>query len=473
MIQRSRGYLEPDGLPSQKMLQSALKEHLGQLPRLEKLRKYYEGDNDILQRRRASGLPNNRIAHPFGRYIAAVTAGYLIGQPAAYTVGDGAPSETLDAIVDLYARSSMDSVDMENAHNAAVYGRGIEYVHVDADASPHATALSPADAFVVYEDTYDMSPLFGVYIAPKLKETGGADGFRVWVMTDRLIAEYYARDMTVAEFSEVKRESHYFGGVPLVEYWNDEDERGDFEWVIPLIDAYDKLESDRVNDKEQYVDKLIVMTGCVLEKDDQGRTPGQQLREDKLLALPDSDASVEYLSSALDEANVEVQRQALEADIHKLSMVPDLTDREFAANASGVAMRYKLWGLDQLIRIKERWFIEGLRGRLRLYAGFMAVKGFPAMDVSGVNITLSRSMPANTLEQAQIAQYAKAADAASVRERVAILHRGEGWTDDQIDADAERIRVESGDPLGQFGNIIPGDTMPQLEQQDRMMGDGA
>ena len=48
--------------------------------------------------------------------------------------------------------------------------------------------------------------------------------------------------------------------------------------MIPLIDAYDKLESDRVNDKEQYVDKLIVMTGCVLEKDDQGRTPGQQLR---------------------------------------------------------------------------------------------------------------------------------------------------------------------------------------------------
>lgn len=466
MIQRSRAYLDPDGLPSGAMLQSALKEHIARLPRLEKLRRYYEGDNDILRRTRATGLPNNRIAHPFGRYIASVTAGYLIGQPAAYTMGDGAPSETLDAIVDLYARGSVESVDMENAHNAAVYGRGIEYVHVDADATPHSTALSPADAFVVYEDTYDMTPLFGVYMAPKLKETGGTDGFRVWVMTDRLIVEYYAKDLTAAAFAEVARESHYFGGVPLVEYWNDEDERGDFEWVIPLIDAYDKLESDRVNDKEQYVDKLIVMTGCVLEKDDQGRTPGQQLREDKLLALPDSDASVEYLSSALDEANVEVQRQALEADIHKLSMVPDLTDREFAANASGVAMRYKLWGLDQLIRIKERWFIEGLRERLKLYAEFMAVKGLPVLDVSGVNIALSRSMPANTLEQAQIAQYAKAADAASARERVAILHRGEGWTDDQIDADAERIRMESGIPGSDPTDVGMGDLERRIQVED-------
>ena len=466
MIQRSRAYLDSDGLPSGAMLQSALKEHIARLPRLEKLRRYYEGDNDILRRTRATGLPNNRIAHPFGRYIASVTAGYLIGQPAAYTMGDGAQSETLDAIVDLYALGSMESVDMENAHNAAVYGRGIEYVHVDADATPHSTALSPADAFVVYEDTYDMTPLFGVYMAPKLKETGGADGFRVWVMTDRLIAEYYAKDLTAAAFAEVARESHYFGGVPLVEYWNDEDERGDFEWVIPLIDAYDKLESDRVNDKEQYVDKLIVMTGCVLEKDDQGRTPGQQLREDKLLALPDSDASVKYLSSALDEANVEVQRQALEADIHKLSMVPDLTDREFAANASGVAMRYKLWGLDQLIRIKERWFIEGLRERLKLYAEFMAVKGLPVLDVSGVNIALSRSMPANTLEQAQIAQYAKAADAASARERVAILHRGEGWTDDQIDADAERIRMESGIPGSDPTDVGMGDLERRIQVED-------
>ena len=466
MIQRSRAYLDSDGMPSGAMLQSVLKEHIARLPRLEKLRRYYEGDNDILRRTRATGLPNNRIAHPFGRYIASVTAGYLIGQPAAYTMGDGAPSETLDAIVGLYARGSVESVDMENAHNAAVYGRGIEYVHVDADATPHSTALSPADAFVVYEDTYDMTPLFGVYMAPKLKETGGADGFRVWVMTDRLIAEYYAKDLTAAAFAEVARESHYFGGVPLVEYWNDEDERGDFEWVIPLIDAYDKLESDRVNDKEQYVDKLIVMTGCVLEKDDQGRTPGQQLREDKLLALPDSDASVKYLSSALDEANVEVQRQALEADIHKLSMVPDLTDREFAANASGVAMRYKLWGLDQLIRIKERWFIEGLRERLKLYAEFMAVKGLPVLDVSGVNIALSRSMPANTLEQAQIAQYAKAADAASARERVAILHRGEGWTDDQIDADAERIRMESGIPGSDPTDVGMGDLERRIQVED-------
>ena len=476
MIQRNRDYLiENGGMPSAVMLQSVIAEHLAGMPRLEKLRRYYDGKNDILSRVRKPWQPNNRIAHPFGRYIATITSGYLIGQPAAYRMSNSAHNETLDRILDLYERESISAVDMENARNAAIFGRGVEYIHTDAsetDVMPHVTALSPTDAFVVYDDTYDMRPLFGVYFAPKTKENGKNDGFRVWVIGDRKITQLYTKDIESAEFETVEEKEHFFGGVPLVEYWNDENERGDFEWVITQIDAYDKLESDRVNDKEQYVDKLIVLTGCVLETDSDGRSPGQQLREDKLLALPDSSATVNYLQSSLDEANVEVQRQALEDDIHKLSMVPNLADKEFAANASGVAMRYKLMGLTQLTRIKERWFVEGLRSRIMLYANFMEVKGLPALDVSSVSISLTHAMPADRMKLANIANTAKAANAASIRQRVSILHDGEGWKDSDVDDEVARILQENGDPLGQFGNIIPGDNTVQLKQQDRMMGNG-
>ena len=68
-------------------------------------------------------------------------------------------------------------------------------------------------------------------------------------------------------------------------------------------------------------------------------------------------------------------RRALSEDIHKFSMVPDLTDEQFAANASGVAMRYKLLGLEQLTGVKERYFREGLRCRVRLFAHYLALLG--------------------------------------------------------------------------------------------------
>ena len=129
-----------------------------------------------------------------------------------------------------------------------------------------------------------------------------------------------------------------------------------------------------------------------METDDRGRTPGQQLREDKLLALPDSDARAEWLCKQLSESDAEVLKKALAADIHKLSMVPDLSDEQFGGNKSGAAMRYKLLGLEQLTGIKERWFREALRQRLRLFANFLAVRGAPKLDAEAVRMVFKRSI---------------------------------------------------------------------------------
>ena len=438
MIQRSPKDLI-DGMPPPVMLHSVLREHLTDCARLNRMKDAYHGDSAIARRVRGHGLPNNRIAHPFARYITAVTTGYLIGKPVRYTSTTG--STTLDAIADAFRRGSIAAVDAENARNAAVYGRGVEYVHTDDGGLPHAIALSPLDAFVVYEDSYDMRPLFGVYRVPLRGADGAAKGWRLWVMNDVRIVEYRAGDL-YGPFEKVEDMPHFFGGVPLVEYWNDEGERGDFEWVLPLIDAYDALQSDRVNDKEQFVNALLVLTGCTLETDERGREPWRQLREDKALCLPDSQAKVEYLAKQMNEADVEVLRRALAEDIHKLSMVPDLSDASFAANASGVAMRYKLWGLEQLINVKQRWFIEGLRQRLALYVRFMELRGFPALDVADVEIAMTRAMPANLLEQAQIAQLAEGA--ASTETRVRILHGGDEWSEDAVREEVERITIERG-----------------------------
>jgi SPP1 family phage portal protein len=82
--------------------------------------------------------------------------------------------------------------------------------------------------------------------------------------------------------------------------------------------------------------------------------------------------------------------------------VPNLTDEKFAGISSGVAMRFKLLGLEEVTKIKERWFREALRTRLRLFANFLQIKGAAAVDVDKVQITFSRSLPVNELEIAQM-----------------------------------------------------------------------
>lgn len=462
MIKRAARYLV-NGMPTETMLRSVLQEHSKNLPRLNMLGDYYRGKSNITSRERAIGLPNNKIAHPFARYIVSVATGYLIGQPVSYSADN--QDAALTPITDAFDKCSIASVDAENARHASIYGRAVEYIHASEQAEkviPCSVSLPPEQAFVVYDDDYHNSPLFGVYYTPETTEDGSQNGWRVWIMGAASVRECRMPDLGGTAVQIVNETPHYFGGVPMIEYWNDEDERGDFEWVISLIDAYDKLESDRVNDKEQFVDKLLVLTGCMLETDKNGREPWQQLREDKALCLPDSTAKAEYLQGVLTESDVEVLRSAIQTDIHKMAMVPDLSDKDFAYNASGVAMKYKLWGLEQMTSVKEQWFVEGLKTRLRLFANFCAVKGHPRLDVDGVRIDMKRAMPENLLENAQLVQYADAAGAASTEEKVRMLHAYDSWTDDMVAAELEKIK-EASTNTGLDGGILGGLPAPEGE----------
>ncbi len=133
-----------------------------------------------------------------------------------------------------------------------------------------------------------------------------------------------------------------------------------------------------------------------------GRTPAEQIRQEKMLYLPGEDVKVEYLTKSLTESDVEILKDSIKSDIHKFAMVPDLSDVNFAGNASGVAMRYKLFGLEQLTKVKERWFKEALQERMRLFTNFLAVKGQPKIDPDDVEIVFKRALPANEFELAQM-----------------------------------------------------------------------
>lgn len=441
MIVRPRTVI--DGELRQSVVRGCVQEFLTGAQRRRALRESYEGRHSILERTRPSGLPNLRLVHDFPRYISTMAAGYLVGRPVVYESED--QQAALEAVMEMYDRCSVDSVDAELARNASIFGKGVELVFADGDALPKTAALEPERAFVVYDDTVEKRPLFGVHLLPRLNELGGEVGWDTMVYTDREVLSFGGSGL--GEVGALKtRRPHFFGDVPLVEYWNDESERGDFEWVIPMIDGYDKLQSDRVNDKERFVDALLVLIGCTMEKDEQGRAPIQQLREDKMLSLPDSGSDVKYLAAQMDESGAETLRKALAEDIHRLSMVPNLADEGFSANASGVAMRYKLWGLEQLTNVKQQWFAEGLRQRLKLFINFMVVRGAPVLDVADVQIKFTRALPVNKLEQAQYVQTAVAAGAMSTEERVAALHEGEDWIEVDRLAEVERIREEAAVP---------------------------
>jgi SPP1 family phage portal protein len=78
-----------------------------------------------------------------------------------------------------------------------------------------------------------------------------------------------------------------------------------------------------------------------------------------------------------------------------------MTDDNFAANASGVAMKYKLMGIETATSKKERAFKKALQRRVELICNIFGVMGTD-YDYRSIQMTFSRNIPANLVEVAEV-----------------------------------------------------------------------
>ena len=202
---------------------------------------------------------------------------------------------------------------------------------------------------------------------------------------------------------------HYLGEIPIIEYLNNKLAIGDFELQIPLIDAYNALMSDRITDKEQFIDAILAIYGTLLSDEDEPGTEEEdqnikkakeRLKKYKVLEMPDT-AKAEYLTRTFDESGVEILKKAIEQDIHKFSHIPCMSDESFGGNVSGVAMEFKLLGMENITKIKTRYYRKGLRKRIRIFCNYLALHG-KSVDPAGITMTFTRALPKNLLEISQI-----------------------------------------------------------------------
>ena len=191
-----------------------------------------------------------------------------------------------------------------------------------------------------------------------------------------------------------------FDGVPIIEYPNNKYHSGDFEGVISLVDAYNKSQSLSIDDMEDFTNAFLAFKGFGFADDDNRKKEIHDMREMKVLLLP-SDGDVSWLVKDINDSFVENIKNRLKSDIHKFSNVPDMTDENFSANASGVAIKYKLIGLEQIRSRKERLFKKAAQRRIELIFGVNSLLN-NNFDFRDIELTFSDNIPANVKEMAEI-----------------------------------------------------------------------
>lgn len=360
--------------------------------RFEMLENYYLGKHGILERNKDDRLSNNKVVVNHAKYITDTNVGYLLGNPVDYQATEGLDIEPL---LDAYKKQTINDLDSEIAKDISIFGLQYEYVYANENAEPKSCEVDNKNTIIVYDDTVEHNKLFGLIYRPIYK---GAT-FKYWeiIYVDKQIKRTY-KSYSKSLQQVGKDEPHAFGDVPLICYKNNPEYMGDFEPVLSLIDAYNLLQSDRINDKEQLVDAILCLYNIDFT-DEQA----EMLKESRMLASIPADARVEYLTKTLQEGDVDILRQNIENDIHKISMVPNMSDQNFVGNSSGVAIRYKLLSFEQNIKNKERYMEKGLMERFKLYNHFLFTQSKMAeIPVEEVDAVFKRNLPSNDFETSQM-----------------------------------------------------------------------
>ena len=233
---------------------------------MELLEEYYANKNAILRRQMADETkPNNKVANPYASYISDTLVGYFMGEPVRYTCDDDALLEDLQMIFEYNDEADENS---ELAKDASIVGIAFEELYVDeADKMIRFKRLDPKSVIPIYDKTIQENMIACIRYYKDFDYTNDTTYTIIEVLDDTMVRTFRSGDV-ISSLELLDEHPHYFGMVPIAVYENNEDLTGDFEKVIPLIDAYDKMESDSMNDFEYFVDAYLALYGFTADSED-------------------------------------------------------------------------------------------------------------------------------------------------------------------------------------------------------------
>ena len=364
----------------------------GRQRELLNLEAFYQGKDNIGKIVEGKNRINNNVHVNLAYMITKNAVDYFIGEPVSYSYAKS--FKEADYLDNLQFVNLEDAENKKIAKDTSKFGKGFELVNIKEDKTLYYKRLDPLYTFDVFDTSIlgnrvaciSYTNYTGKY---KSKITSG------YIYTDKEIIEFTLQSKKVI-FGE--RVPNVFGKIPVIYYQNNSDEVGDYERVTELLTAYNKLMSCAEDDYES-VSNAILLIRDSKKIDEETK---KSLNSTRAIQLFSENAEMAFINKTLDSNFVTTLRNALKEDILTVSNVPDFTDEKFAGNSSGVALRYKLIGFENLRSDKEIYFKQALNRRWQVVSLYPA-KSF---DIKRGDITINMfaNLPSNVELDLEIAQ---------------------------------------------------------------------
>ena len=293
------------------VLQRAMETHSRNRSEIQYLWDYYRGKQTILNRVKTV-RPEicNKVVENRANEIVSFKVGYLCGEPIQYVSrnGEEATVEAVTKLNELMFAEDKAAQDQEIVEWQMICGTAYRLVLPDnaagleEDESPFELyTLDPRDTFVVYSNEIGNKPLMAVKYA---RDDDTITHYSVYTED-----YYYLIEGDLLVSAESK--PHALGMIPIFEYPANNARLGAFEIVLPLLDAMNNIESNRMDGIEQVIQAFIKFVNCDISKEEFEEF--QQLGAIKVKSVDGQTADVGVVTTDLNQS----QSQTLKDDCYQ------------------------------------------------------------------------------------------------------------------------------------------------------------
>ena len=382
------------------VLEEAMKTHEKNRSEIEYLWKYFKGEQPILTRAKTV-RPEicNRIVENRANEIVSFKVGYLCGEPIQY-IGRNSDDSistgvgTLNEYMFLVDKPALDQEIVEWGMICGTANRMVlanDAYEAESDEAPFDMfTLDPRDSFVVYSNEVKRRRMMGVKYNT---DQYGAKTFSVY--TDH---QYF----TIKDGAVKETAANPLGTVNIFEYPANNARLGAFEIVLPLLDAINNIESNRMDGIEQFVQAFVKFINCDITKED-----FEALKDLGAIKVKSSDGQQADVDIVTNELNQQ-QTQTLKEDIYKsiLSIcgLPSMSDGSTSdsSNNGAVILKNGWQGAETRAKDSEMMFKRSEKEMLRLVLKLCDGLADLKLKLKDIDMKFTRRNYDNILSKSQV-----------------------------------------------------------------------
>lgn len=372
--------------------------HMRNVAETEYLYGYYRGRQDIrLKEKVVRPEINNKVMVNRANEIVTFKTAYLLGEPLQYVSngGDDTVSAKVNTLNEFMRSESKDTKDKEIADWMHICGVGVRMVVPDEEGEEGGSpaciyTLDPRDAFVIYYSGVGHKPLAGV--------------LRQWDEEGKPYQCVYTREwyFEIAGGEIKKQEARTIPYIPIIEYPNNDARMGAFEVVLPLLNAINTVESNRVDSIQDFVNAFDVFQNCELEEGQYAELAkgGMAIQ---IKGTQGMEAKVYRIASELNQTNT----QTLVDDLYDTALtICGMPNRNGGSSTSdtGTAVIYRDGFAEAESRAKdtEKTFIRSEREFLRIVLYICRNTADLDLQLSDIKPEFTRKNLSNVQSKAQV-----------------------------------------------------------------------